>query len=197
VRRDAPFPFPPPESNVMDSVKTGLVVCECQHCKNNLEFEASELSPGEVRVVECPHCFTLTRIYDPRTRVPPVIQKAPTVLSARLLSKSVIWGIVGTSTTLILIIFFIRWASLLPDDPQQIGFSIGYQQCGIDYGLKKGEPIGNIKTKAESLYGTNVQAQSDFISGYYSGYRTSENTIDKLTRDAIKAQEDAEHPLGY
>lgn len=39
------------------------VVCACEHCGNNIEFDASGIEIDEARAVECPHCHKETLIY--------------------------------------------------------------------------------------------------------------------------------------
>jgi hypothetical protein len=40
-----------------------FVTCWCQHCGNNIEFDAAQLSKDEVRAVDCPHCHLETNIF--------------------------------------------------------------------------------------------------------------------------------------
>lgn len=54
------------------------ITCPCQHCGGNIKFDANQISEGEIRRVECPHCHLETNIFHPK-RVeanPPATKKA-------------------------------------------------------------------------------------------------------------------------
>lgn len=45
------------------SDKANYVTCRCQNCDGHIEFDAGELSVGEPRTVECPHCHLETTVF--------------------------------------------------------------------------------------------------------------------------------------
>lgn len=51
-----------------------LVKSNCKHCDGGIEFDASQLEPGESRLINCPHCECETSITAPVHSVPPVIE---------------------------------------------------------------------------------------------------------------------------
>lgn len=54
------------------------VICRCQHCDGNIEFDAGQIEKGETRTVECPHCHLETIIFVPLQNVPPIISPPKT-----------------------------------------------------------------------------------------------------------------------
>jgi len=47
-----------------------LVKCNCKYCEGGIEFDPSQLEPGENRLIICPHCECET----PIRSVPPVLE---------------------------------------------------------------------------------------------------------------------------
>ena len=45
------------------------VICRCQHCDGNIEFDASQFEKGETRTVKCPHCHSVTVISIPPSTI--------------------------------------------------------------------------------------------------------------------------------
>jgi TPR repeat protein len=58
------------------------VICPCQHCGGNIEFDANELDASEIPTVPCPHCELQTIIFVPD-------QKEATAISDKNLPGSV------------------------------------------------------------------------------------------------------------
>lgn len=46
----------------------------CKHCEGGIEFDPSQLEPGESRLITCPHCECETSITVPIRSVPPVLE---------------------------------------------------------------------------------------------------------------------------
>lgn len=51
-----------------------LVKSNCKHCDGGIEFDPSQLEPGESRLINCPHCDCETSITAPVRSVPPVLE---------------------------------------------------------------------------------------------------------------------------
>ena len=51
-----------------------LVKCNCQHCDGGIEFDPSQLEPGESRAITCPHCECETSITASIRSIPPVLE---------------------------------------------------------------------------------------------------------------------------
>jgi TPR repeat protein len=48
------------------------VICPCQHCGGNIEFDANQLDATEIPTVPCPHCELQTTIFVPKEDTSPV-----------------------------------------------------------------------------------------------------------------------------
>jgi hypothetical protein len=54
--------------------------CSCQYCDNDIEFDANELSVGEIRQAVCPHCGLETNLFipsRPSPKTPPKLEPKP------------------------------------------------------------------------------------------------------------------------
>jgi len=56
-----------------------FAICPCKHCANNIEFDSSEFSEGETRIIECPHCHLETTLFIPKKLIPPHKSGPPTL----------------------------------------------------------------------------------------------------------------------
>lgn len=58
-----------------------FVTCACRVCNKHIEFDASDLAPGETRNIECPHCNMETVLFVPQLvpeHVPPILPRQST-----------------------------------------------------------------------------------------------------------------------
>ena len=46
----------------------------CEHCNGGIEFDSSQLEPGESRLIICPHCECETSITAANRSIPPVLE---------------------------------------------------------------------------------------------------------------------------
>ena len=53
-----------------------FVVCHCQFCNKNIEFDASDFADDETRQVQCPHCDLETVIFVPKAILSPKLTPA-------------------------------------------------------------------------------------------------------------------------
>lgn len=93
------------------SAEPHFVTCRCQHCDGNIEFNANELSQGETRQVNCPHCGLETNLFVPQQQqlsrqlaIPPALPRPPKVAKP---PKSF-----GEIVSLICLIGFFAWTAL-------------------------------------------------------------------------------------
>jgi len=69
-----------------------FVICRCQHCDGNIEFDACDFDKGETRNAECPHCHLETVLFIPQSK-PPLLPKTvipkPTVKTPKSFSEMI------------------------------------------------------------------------------------------------------------
>ena len=105
-------------------------------------------------------------------------------------NKSTAWFFAGLAIFLGLLALI----SLVGLTRHQTPFDLGYQQAGIDAGLKEGQAHVTVYQHARRL-SIKTNDFEVFRASYEQGYRMSVNAINKFTRDAMEARERAEHPF--
>jgi hypothetical protein len=61
-----------------------FVTCRCQHCNNNVEFDAVNLSDGDTATIVCPHCQMDTIVFVPVSQQEP--EKSPAAKKTSMLT---------------------------------------------------------------------------------------------------------------
>jgi len=59
------WPYSRHEVEHCETTMDNLVKCDCKHCEGGIEFDSSQLEPGESRLIVCPHCECETSIIAP------------------------------------------------------------------------------------------------------------------------------------
>lgn len=132
------------------------VTCQCQHCKNNIEFDANQIESAE-QTVACPHCGLETKIFiAPKIIVPPKLQKPGSVSRIR------VWIFLAVFVVLTILFFTVSGLNSFPTeqenaDAKQVS-ALDDQQDKL---REKSEAVLNQVTMGESTWNdySNVNNQ--------------------------------------
>lgn len=185
----------------MNETITHFVSCPCQHCSGYIEFEVERFQDGIT--IQCPHCGLETKLFLPQKpqllvpeqRVPPTISEAKRRKERKTICLVV--GAVASSICLVLLLVIFMPATT-GETARSAGFHAGWYQAGVDMGVQGAKKPPDLEQLLRSV---NLEDQPAFErqyqDGYGSGYRSAQNTAEKLMRMQREAQDRAEHPLGY
>lgn len=140
-----------------------LVVCPCQHCNGNIEFDSNGLSKGNSKV-QCPHCSVETVLFAPLSPPPPA-QPAPKPRIAKLESKwkgsledrlgEVSFVLVALGVICMVVEFFMAISALERGSPWSnlgIGFAVLAACYLISLPLKVAAEIIRLLKKQSGIY---------------------------------------------
>jgi DNA-directed RNA polymerase subunit RPC12/RpoP len=145
------------------------VACQCQHCKNNIEFDSNQIeSAGQT--VACPHCGLETRIFaaPPKITAPPKLQKPGSVSRLR------VWIFAGVFLGSTILLFIASGLMSFPADQEN----------------DDAKKISALETQEDALHekSDSVLHQVTMYQATWEDYSNVNNQVRDLFDQRIKLQ---------